>query len=784
MFFRILKKDLKRKKTMNIILLLFVIMCSMFASASAGNIVAVTGGVDNYFKMAKVPDVRVNMPYDCELEDELKALDGVDYVGTEHHYCIESSKNFTYKGSKMDNFIDIAYTISDEEMYLKFYDEENNTVDGVEKGCFYSNAAFIQDIDVSKGDIFELSFDDNKLSLKYMGVIKCPTIAHEATASPYLLFDAEDIKFIGEHKKNDIFDDKDVFVNAADTEKIDKLVEKYENAYVMPRDEIKEYFLFDMVAAYIMMMISAVLMVTVFVVLRFTIMFTISEEYREIGVMKAVGVDNGSIRSLYIAKYLVISIVGALIGYAASLPLGSMMLDSVSQNMVLECGSNALIGLLSSAAVVALIMLFCYTCTRRVNKLSPIDAVRNGETGERFKRKSLLRLGSSRLPSNVFMSINDFVSAPKQFGIITVIFTLCLLMMTLMSNLALTLKSENMAWLFGAAECDAHIYDTTYFVDAFVDYDNYKDILAKTDIMLEDIGIEGESGMTMGFRYEVDHGDKTANEFCYVSKGLKNDLVTADEGTMPQKRDEVAMTGYALDDLDAEIGDRVSITIGDKTDEYIITGKYSSFLNGGHGIFMHPDVDLVENNNFQSMGVNIKFDGDPDDETKDEYIEKIKKAIDSEKVCTTSELVKTATQMSDTLNSVKQMMMMITVIVTLMIVILMERSFISKEKGEIALMKAVGIPNSSIIAQHTLRFVISAVLALIISTAVLMPASNAVMNFVSSMIGDVTGIKCNYDPLEVFFICPMILVGVTVIGSWLTALYTKTIKASDTASIE
>ena len=34
MFFRILKKDLKRKKTMNVILLLFVIMCSMFAAAS------------------------------------------------------------------------------------------------------------------------------------------------------------------------------------------------------------------------------------------------------------------------------------------------------------------------------------------------------------------------------------------------------------------------------------------------------------------------------------------------------------------------------------------------------------------------------------------------------------------------------------------------------------------------------------------------------------------------------------------------------------------------------
>lgn len=52
------------------------------------------------------------------------------------------------------------------------------------------------------------------------------------------------------------------------------------------------------------------------------------------------------------------------------------------------------------------------------------------------------------------------------------------------------------------------------------------------------------------------------------------------------------------------------------------------------------------------------------------------------------------------------------------------------------------------------------------------------------MVGDVSDLKCDFDPLEIFVICPAILIGVTVIGSFLTALYTKTIKASDTASIE
>ena len=99
-------------------------------------------------------------------------------------------------------------------------------------------------------------------------------------------------------------------------------------------------------------------------------------------------------------------------------------------------------------------------------------------------------------------------------------------------------------------------------------------------------------------------------------------------------------------------------------------------------------------------------------------------------------------------------------------------------------MKAVGIGNGSIILQHSLRFVIVSVFACILSSAVLMPVSDVMMNWVGNMVGDVSGLKCDFDSPEIFVICPAILIGITVIGSYLTALYTKSIKAADTASIE
>ena len=48
MYLNILKKDLKRKKAMNAILLVFVILATMFVSSSVNNILSVTTALDSY----------------------------------------------------------------------------------------------------------------------------------------------------------------------------------------------------------------------------------------------------------------------------------------------------------------------------------------------------------------------------------------------------------------------------------------------------------------------------------------------------------------------------------------------------------------------------------------------------------------------------------------------------------------------------------------------------------------------------------------------------------------
>lgn len=784
MFWRILKKDLKRKKTMNIILLLFVILCSMFAAAAVNNIIAVTGGIEHYFDAADVPDVTVMTLGENDAGERIGELACVREMKTEHWLSVFSSKCFRHNGKKLNNFINSAQLISDGEMAINYFDENNNIIESVDKGCFYASAPFLQDIDIKEGDEVELDVGDRHLTLKFMGRFKGALFRSGKADAPYLIINSADYDYLDKDEATHLLNYKQLYINTCDVDEIKELAKNYDRVFVSTRDENKSIYLYDMLSAYTMMIISVVLMFTAFVMLRFTIGFTISEEFREIGVMKAVGIDNGSIRSLYIVKYLVIAVIGTLIGYFCSVPLGDMMTKTVSENMVLGSESGTLMGLLSSGLVVIIILLFCYGCTRRVNKLSPIDAVRNGQTGERFRKRILLRLGRVKLTLTTFLSVNDVLSSPKQFSIITVVFALCVLLMTMMSNFALTLKSEKLLRFFDVPSSEVHIMDAEIMGEIMVDQGTHKQIIADTEKLLIDNGMPGKCTMTIGAQFETSHEDKTAKINFRVMKGETNDTLYVDKGSAPQKMDEIAVTAGTLDNLGAEIGDKVTAVMNEKEYEFIITGTFSTFVNSANAAFLNKDFDLGHLAASNVMGVQIHFDGGPDKDRINQNIEKLKDLLETDKVYSTSEFINNFTGMSDTLNAIKKIMMILTVIVTAMIVILMERSFIVKEKSEIALMKAVGVTDGSIAAQHTRRFVIVSVIACIVSSAVLMPISNVMMNWVGNMVGDVSGLKCDFDPLEIFVICPLILVGVTVIGSYLTALYTKTIKASDTASIE
>ncbi|MBR5058277.1 MAG: hypothetical protein IKX04_06905, partial [Clostridiales bacterium] len=56
MFFRILKKELKKKKAMNIIVFLFITLAALFVGAGLNNVISVANGTGYYLEQAGVGD--------------------------------------------------------------------------------------------------------------------------------------------------------------------------------------------------------------------------------------------------------------------------------------------------------------------------------------------------------------------------------------------------------------------------------------------------------------------------------------------------------------------------------------------------------------------------------------------------------------------------------------------------------------------------------------------------------------------------------------------------------
>ena len=269
MFFRILKKDLKRKKTMNIILLLFVILSAMFASASVNNINAVTGGIDRYFELADVPDITLNCPPDCKASEELAALESIKEIKTAEVLQIWSSKNFYFRGRQLETFINPPQVYNADTFGIIPFDEKDEAIKSVGKGCFYATKQFTKGSEIKPGDTLTLKIGATEMDLKYLGLMKCATHLTDANAPPVMLLNAADYAVLQEEPEVSVSSVQHM-IKTDNIKAVQDIAENYPaEAGCTVKNDYKSFYLYDMIAAYILMAVSVLLMLTAFVVLRF-----------------------------------------------------------------------------------------------------------------------------------------------------------------------------------------------------------------------------------------------------------------------------------------------------------------------------------------------------------------------------------------------------------------------------------------------------------------------------------------------------------------------------------
>jgi putative ABC transport system permease protein len=789
MYLRILKKDLKRKKTMNIILLLFVILSAMFAASSVNNILSVVNGLDYFFEKANMPDVFYATRGEKKsqyIEDFLQESEYVtDYRREDVIYLISS--NLERDGKELCDLDRVGMLNKIDTVGINLFDSNDEILSKVEKGKIYIAGQEIKKTNLEIGDKITIKLEGVTKEFEFAGFVKDALYGSSMMANPRYVINSEDYKVFAENEsiKSD-FAGNMYYFNISDEKAFEDASAKNAPYLQLNFDKslIRMTYIMDILVAAILMVLSIGLLVVSFVVLRFTIGFTISEEFREIGVMKAVGLKNSSIRGMYMVKYLGIAVLGASVGYIISVPFGAALLKSVSDNMVLGSDNGLLIGIACCLAVVAMIMLFCWRCTAKINKLSPIDAVRNGQTGERFKKRSVMSLSKSKLGSTGFLSVNDILSAPRQYGLITFIFVLFTLLIMILTATANTIDSDSLLYLLSVKRSDVYLTDSERGMEIIGGIKTSDEASAEIEKILAENDMPGKVWAEPWYQLNVEVDGKNTNlSFLQCSKTETTDYEYTD-GTAPMYTNEVAFAEAAAKKLGVKIGDTVKITIDGNTDEYLVSALFQSFDQMGMVGRLHQDIEIKETSPSSIFAFQIDFDDHPSKEVIDQRREKLKDIMGTNIVENSREFTKSSMGVGNTMATVRDLALVLAVIIIVLISVLMERSFIAKERSEIALMKAIGFKERSVVAHHTLRFLVISILAVIISAALCVPFTKLTMDPIFGMMGVMNSVEYKFDVLSMFVIYPAVIVAATVVSVLLTSLYTGKVRASDTASIE
>ncbi len=785
MFFRILRNDIRRKRTMNIMILLFVILASMFASSSVSNIISVMNGTDYYLDKAGMPDAFMLVLSEKDCDKVSKSLDSSEMVDgfTRDDLLLLTAENFRTDGKKAVDFTNMALVQSARDSSTVLFDEDNRKIKDVKDGECYISADFAKRAGLEKGDEFEIKAGGCSRTFRYAGRVKDAVFGSEFVNNPRFLLSRRDYEQIADECSEfsggffgiDTDDPDEVIALASEGAKVQ---------FSGPRSMIETSYIIHMIIAAMLLVVGVGLIIVSVIVLRFTIGFTIAEEFREIGVMKAIGLKNRSVRGLYLVKYTAIAIVGALIGFFAGIPFGRMLLKRASSSMVLGSDNTLLISFISSCAVVAVIIGLSWRSTRKIKKLSPVDAVRSGQTGERFKKRGVLSLGRSRLGTTAFMALNDVLSAKKQFGIITAVFTVCILLLGILANTANFLSNDDMLPVLGLTRSDVYINDVPSSMDIISGTKSPEQACEAVERKIRDCGYKADVCVELWYKYTIGFEGKNKNVPMLQNRSTKTEDYSYCEGTAPQYKNEIALSLPVLEKLGAKIGDTVELSCEGEKKEFIVTASYQSMNNLGESGRFHQDFETPDDTVSAVFAFQAGFDDKPDDEEIEKRADKLKDAFETDQVFTASEYVEDCTSSSDTISAVKYLVLLIDMILAAMIAVLMERSFISKEKSEIALLKAVGFKSRSVILQHTLRFVIVCVAAAVLAAVLCVPLTALAMDPVFAVLGLIDGVDVMVNAAEVFVIYPLVILAVTTLAVLLTSLYTASVKASDTADIE
>lgn len=499
-------------------------------------------------------------------------------------------------------------------------------------------------------------------------------------------------------------------------------------------------------------MIAVILLVSVIVILiallciRFTLLAKIEDDYREIGVMKAVGIRVSDIQSIYLAVYAVLAAAGCIMGFLLSLTLRGPLQESIRANLG-ESGNDGLSFLLGMAGTLLLfffILFFIRRILKRFRRISPVQAIRQGSEQENVRGGKSLRLSKNRwLSANLFLAVKDIAARKRLYFTMLFVIILACFIMVVPQNLYHTISDSSFVTYLGVGRCDLRmdiqqteeLEEKAGSVGKYLERDSAVETYAV--FVTELFDQEQEDGTTEQIKVEL--GNHGAFPLQYV------------DGRLPSRDSDIALSVLYAEEMDKKVGDKM-ILLTDKGEKQLtVCGIYSDITNGGKtakAAFQPGTREAA----WSTVCVNLKQPGVLAEKTE-EYSRKFPYA----KVSGMEDYV--AQTFGQTLRAVRTASVgagFVAVVVTLLVILLFMKLLTAKDRYSIAVLKSVGFTGSDISRQYIWRSVLVVILGILLGSVLAGTLGERIAGVAISSLG-AAAFHFTEDPLSSFVLSPAVL---------------------------
>ncbi|SHH88195.1 ABC transporter permease [Clostridium intestinale] len=771
MYGKIIKNDIRKSKLITVTITAFILVASMLTALAASMTVNLFGAIDNMLVSAKslhfmqmhTGDVdRGQLQSFAEDNDKVEDYQVLEFLNIEGADIVIGDDSLA--GSIQDNGLSVQGKKFD---FLLNLDGE---VIHPNDGEIYVPIYYMKEGNVALGDKVKI----HDISFTVAGFLRDSVMNATLVSSKRFLVSQADFERVREFGKLEYLIEfrlaEDVSFPAFEADYINAGLPANGPPAITYKQVKMINGITDGIMIAVLMLISLLVIIVTFLCIRFTLLAKIEEDYKEIGVLKAIGIRVSLIKKLYLAKYGAIAGVACALGFLVSLPLQTHFMKNISLYMG-ESRSEIpglLWGVLGAMLIFGVVMLYVNSVLKRFRKISAAQAVRFGAPREKSKFSRTFRLSDNRVFSrNIFLGIKDILSRKKLYITMLMVLIISSFIMIVPQNISSTISAKSFITYMGMGICDANIGVMRTQVEDVVGKAN-----EIVDVLVEDKNVENYTLFTSRMLDRIT--DEGRTEKLMVAFGDYSVFpITYSKGYAPQLKSEIALSNLNAKDLEKTVGDEIVLMVDGSEKHLKVCGVYSDVTNGGRtaqAIFDTNSGDVL------SVGIAVTF---LDRKSVNEAIEQYREQFPFAKITGIDESIKQMLgSIRDAVKMASTAAIGTTILITLLVTMLFIRMIVTKDRHPIAILKSIGFTSKDIRGQYLTRSITVLILGLIIGTILANTLGELVGVAIVSSFGATT-FRFVVNPWFVYLISPLLIACCIITATRPGISGIQTLKVSD-----